>query len=319
MQAFTLPLTALVVGFCPFAVMLCLLYKRKKRYLERALAPFTDMPLRPPGESTRLQIQTLEEEYEGSGLTLLLASVVAVTTLIVVSERYFPITLAVVAVALLLLYSIIVPKTLRLVDQIRNYRLGFTGERVVGEHLNQLLADGFHVFHDIHFGNYNIDHVIVGPAGVYAVETKTRRKPADCPPNERATVEYDGHALHFPNWRDESFVVQTRRNAKSLSSWLTNATGEPVAVQAILTLPGWFVHRRAISDVNVLNPLEIARCFPSKFKSVLTPQQIQRIVYQLTEHCRLETPHEAIRLEQKFCRKRRSTITARARSPQSIN
>ncbi len=33
----------------------------------------------------------------------------------------------------------------------------------------------WHVLHDIYLGRGNIDHVVVGPGGVYAVETKSHR------------------------------------------------------------------------------------------------------------------------------------------------
>src|SRR5688572_1213217 len=71
-------------------------------------------------------------------------------------------------------------------------RLGFTGERVVGEELNQFLASGFRVFHDVPFDNFNIDHVLVGPPGVYAVETKARRKPATIKGLAKAQIYSDG-------------------------------------------------------------------------------------------------------------------------------
>ena len=36
------------------------------------------------------------------------------------------------------------------------YRLGFEGERYVAEELNQLMADGFRIFNDVPFDNYNL-------------------------------------------------------------------------------------------------------------------------------------------------------------------
>src|SRR4029077_1101345 len=40
------------------------------------------------------------------------------------------------------------------------------------------VADGWQVIHDVSFGRGNIDHVIVGPGGIYTVETKSRRAAA---------------------------------------------------------------------------------------------------------------------------------------------
>jgi hypothetical protein len=50
---------------------------------------------------------------------------------------------------------------------------GAEGEEAVGAVLESLTADGWHVIHDVSFGRGNIDHVVVGPGGVFAVETKS--------------------------------------------------------------------------------------------------------------------------------------------------
>ena len=52
---------------------------------------------------------------------------------------------------------------------------GAEGEEVVGEILEGLVADGWQVIHDVSFGRGNIDHIVVGPGGLYTVETKSRR------------------------------------------------------------------------------------------------------------------------------------------------
>lgn len=44
------------------------------------------------------------------------------------------------------------------------------------EEINQLMRQGFTTFHDVPAEpGFNIDHVIVGPTGVFAVETKGGR------------------------------------------------------------------------------------------------------------------------------------------------
>lgn len=63
-----------------------------------------------------------------------------------------------------------------LLTLIRRKRLGWEGELATGEQLNRLYAQGYDVFHDIDGGGFNIDHVAVGPAGVFAIETKARVK-----------------------------------------------------------------------------------------------------------------------------------------------
>lgn len=61
--------------------------------------------------------------------------------------------------------------------RVQRLRLGFDAEAATGEELNQLARRGFWVFHDVPGERFNIDHVVVGPTGVFAVETKGRSKP----------------------------------------------------------------------------------------------------------------------------------------------
>ena len=53
------------------------------------------------------------------------------------------------------------------------WRRGAEGEERVGQILEGLSADGWHVIHDVSFGRGNIDHIAIGPGGVFTVETKS--------------------------------------------------------------------------------------------------------------------------------------------------
>jgi Nuclease-related domain len=56
---------------------------------------------------------------------------------------------------------------------IGRWRRGAEGEEAVGRILDGLAGEGWHVLHDVTFGRGNIDHVAIGPGGVFAVETKS--------------------------------------------------------------------------------------------------------------------------------------------------
>jgi hypothetical protein len=57
-------------------------------------------------------------------------------------------------------------------------KTGLKGERSTGQLLqSELLPAGYEVFHDCCFDGFNVDHVAIGPGGVFAIETKTRSKP----------------------------------------------------------------------------------------------------------------------------------------------
>jgi hypothetical protein len=58
--------------------------------------------------------------------------------------------------------------------QLQLNRIGYDGELATAQELNQLMRHGYYVFHDLQAENFNIDHIVIGPAGVFAVETKSR-------------------------------------------------------------------------------------------------------------------------------------------------
>lgn len=110
----------------------------------------------------------------------------------------------------------------------RKFRLGYEGELAVGQELNQLLREGYEVYHDFPADKFNIDHIIIGPAGVYAVETKTRQKPTTGSGQSDAKVVYDGQKLKFPDWVETKPLAQVRRQAQWLSKWLSSAVGNSI-------------------------------------------------------------------------------------------
>jgi hypothetical protein len=62
----------------------------------------------------------------------------------------------------------------RLFPKFRNLNRGERGELKVAEVLNELREVEYQAFHDLRGDGYNIDHVLVGPAGIFAIETKFR-------------------------------------------------------------------------------------------------------------------------------------------------
>jgi len=54
---------------------------------------------------------------------------------------------------------------------------GATGEEHVGGLLEQLSDDGWRVIHDASLGRGNVDHILIGPPGVFTVETKSHPGP----------------------------------------------------------------------------------------------------------------------------------------------
>jgi len=268
----------------PLAALLFSLFRELKRDRAETVAPFSQLR-RPAGESNRLRVQELDERIDPWLVALTTIPILFALVLTLQKSRW-PV------VILFFLFSAIIAavanRILRpLIRERAAYRLGFHGERIVAEELNELMSDGFRVFHDVPFDKYNIDHVLVGPTGAFIVETKTKRKRI-AHGEEKYKVLFDGARLNFPggNWDTEA-LGQARLNAKTLSQWLSSATADQITVHPILTIPGWFVERSARSDVYVTNPKQVRSFVLNSAENPLTTAEIQRAVHQLEEKCKL--------------------------------
>jgi hypothetical protein len=171
------------------------------------------------------------------------------------------------------------------------YRLGLDCEMAVGQELNNLMGAGYMVYHDAPAEGFNIDHVVVGRNGVFAIETKGRSKPNRGRGPSDATVIYDGHSLKFPDWIGTEFLDQARRQAEWLSRWLTEVVGEPVPVQPVLVIPGWYVERIRRGNVLVLNGKNDYRFITSQWtNTTLSQELIQSVSDVLEQVCRDVAP-----------------------------
>lgn len=71
--------------------------------------------------------------------------------------------------------EIVQGELLPILEQIQHITLGERGEKAVGAALDQLHDEGYRAFHALRYERRDIDHVLVGPAGVFVIETKARR------------------------------------------------------------------------------------------------------------------------------------------------
>ncbi len=269
----------LVIG----AAMLFPKWRRKRRGRR---PPFSDLLLRSPGEGLRRQIEKINEDI------FFYLSSAAVYPLLLYSMYLRSIDVLGRGVFLLWIASgaftaFFVWKGMRLIKNRGELRLGLAGEMAVSQELNLLMLDGYHVYHDFPADRFNIDHILVGPSGVFAVETKARSKGSSLSRKAEATVIYDGERLRFPSWVTTEPIDQAKAQAEWLSKWLSGAVGDPVKVSPMVTIPGWFIERKSPNGVPVLNPKKGVKAYlDAKKETALSESMIKRICHQLEQKCR---------------------------------
>lgn len=163
---------------------------------------------------------------------------------------------------------------------------GLKAEIAVAQSLTPLIAEGAMVFHDFPADQGNIDHIVIGSGAVFAIETKSRRKPA-MRGKQSARVEYDGTRLKFPGGREERTPLeQAAWQADWLDRFLDGGVGEKVRVIPVLALPGWYV-ARVPSDLRarviVSNCTNPAFLMDYKFGPPISEPLRRRVAHVLTQ------------------------------------
>jgi hypothetical protein len=168
--------------------------------------------------------------------------------------------------------------------QVRQLRQGRDGERAVGQFLERLREDGAQVFHDIPGEGFNLDHVVISPHGIYAIETKTRSKHG---PKERVVVEGDTLTVagHEP---DRNPIEQVTGAARWLEVELKKSTGKRFFVRGVVVFPGWFVEQKGPrGNVWVLEPKALP-AFIGNAPAMIAPADVALASYHLSRYVRSE-------------------------------
>jgi hypothetical protein len=140
----------------------------------------------------------------------------------------------------------------------RAWRVGADGEETIGAKLDKLTEHGWRVLHSVPVGrgSSDIDHVLIGPGGVYTVNTKKH-------PNARVWI---GGDTVMVNGHRQPYVRNSRHEAQRASRLLTAKVGFEVGVRGVLvfttaTLFPDVTVKKAPDDVIVLDRMDVPRVF----------------------------------------------------------
>jgi hypothetical protein len=286
----------MLIGPCIAAT---LLLRRKRMVRKQRKSPLTENLLRPPGHHLLLQIEAVRDEIDEYMMRLMF--IPTVFTAFYFSRLFFDrlsstrIGLAViVAIAVVGVITQSTLKMLKDAKKLDGLKAGYDAEMAVGQELDQLMRKGAWVFHDIEADGFNIDHVVVAPQGVFAVETKGYTKPTEGDGKANARVVFDGQRLSFPHFGTSQPIEQAERQARWLAEWLTKATGASAKVLPVVALPGWYVERKGTGTVQVLSGKELqAHLLTNRRAQPVPEQHLQQIAYQLEQRCRNIEPRYA--------------------------
>ncbi len=249
-------------------------------------SPLKDKPLRLPGQSVAEQRASLLEDTLGTPLILALFFVVFAGMewwRYYANAKFSPFLFS-LAASVFVLYAIF--RVMRALPKLRALRQAMEGEQAVGQFLERLREEGFQVFHDVIGAGFNVDHVLIGPSGVYTVETKTWSKPVQGNPH----IHFDGQRIQVGALEpDRDPIAQAKGQAGWLKALLAESTGRKVHARPVILFPGWFVEStvRGPSDLWVLEPKALP-AFLGNEPVRLSPEDVKLLSFHLSRMIRTQ-------------------------------
>ena len=152
--------------------------------------------------------------------------------------------------------------------RVESFYKGARGEEKVSGILGSL-PESYHVFNDFTVGRNHVDHVVAGPGGVFAIETKFW--------NGKVTVE-DGHVLLDGQLPDRSPLSQAVREATLVKNALVAAgwSGTVTPVVAFAS-DSFAAHRANVKGTVIINANELRQSFDTD-RVVIPPAELDRLV-----------------------------------------
>ena len=250
--------------------------------------------------SERLNLAIIESVTAGATLGLLLAGIYpfieglilrrfTFTQLRAEPGFYYVYSLLILTVSAIAWMTAAIVKAIQRKNEMRNCRFGLRGEQAIAEELacKELLVAGYITFHDIPGdGAWNIDHVVIGPGGIYVLETKTRARRKPTRDQNDQDVYFDGKVLQFPWCYDFKAVRQVERNAEWVRRFVAGFGPKDILVQPIIMVPGWFVKSQGRYPVMAMPANYLVKSCLLAAKRQYSPEQLQPLIRRFDERCR---------------------------------
>jgi hypothetical protein len=176
------------------------------------------------------------------------------------------------AVVLLLDLVLVMSALFTMPNSITAWQIGAAGEIRTARMLETLEADGFRVLHDRKIPgarSANIDHIVIGPPGIYVVETKSYKGP----------LQIRGNEIFVAGRRKNGWVDEVNREAAAVRTALAEevaARGWPITGIICVhraDLP-WF--QSEVQGVRIVSGKDLVKRL-RKADQVLSPADIERI------------------------------------------
>jgi hypothetical protein len=146
------------------------------------------------------------------------------------------------------------------------------------------------VYHGVHGIGFEVDHVLLTPAGIFAISVEVIHQPD----GHEASALFDGEFLHIEGaYALREPVARSKVVARCLADVIKEWAGFSYRVRPVLIVPGWTIHRPRPpgSDAWVCEPSEFLS-YVVRQHAVLDPSELASIRNAMGELVRNATRRE---------------------------
>jgi hypothetical protein len=162
------------------------------------------------------------------------------------------------------------------------YRVKFVRDAnvAIGHQLQQLCVEGSRVYHDVGTAAGVVDHVIVGPKGIYAVNVVARRS------RKNAQARLRNDSIQYSNSKSGHSIADILSKTARLQKEFRELVGHNIRVRSVIAIPGWDIGEQPKEGHLLVNELNLAMLGGWKDNSdYLMNEDVAALREELTSRC----------------------------------
>ncbi|MBT8082138.1 MAG: NERD domain-containing protein [Gammaproteobacteria bacterium] len=154
----------------------------------------------------------------------------------------------------------------------------------IGHQLQQIAAGSSRVFHDVATSAGVVDHVVVGPRGIYGINVVARRA------RKRGSAFLQGNELTFSQRYGVVPLANIAASTARLEKEISRLLGCKVRVRSVIAAPGWDIGEQASENHLLVNERTISMMRGWRDSSDhLMNEDVQSLCDELTARCRRQS------------------------------
>jgi len=157
-------------------------------------------------------------------------------------------------------------------ELVTTWLAGARGEEATGRLLDSLESEGFYAIHDrqIPGGSENIDHLVLGPTGIFVVETK----------NYSGGLWLQQESIFVGRYNHDAMIAQVKRQVRAIETLISPLHARPLICLHRARLPKEIVTFQGVKIFAAATLLSILRAGPKETDPVKLAQ-LQRLARAL--------------------------------------